>query len=70
MVNEMTDKPLDCAGNTGHIGTCEISHSDEYLAGIIALAMREGGKTCDAMKWDLVLAWKAVKALRLIGALK
>ena len=62
-----TDIAVDNAVNVGHIG---IFYSDRYLISVVAKAMRESGKTCDADSWDTVMAWEAVRVLRDMGALK
>jgi len=66
----MTDKSLDCVGNTGHIGKSEVSLSNAYLIEAVAGALLGSGKTCDEDNWHKVMAYEAIRALRLIGALK
>lgn len=51
-------------------GKIETTYSDQYLIGVVAKAMRDSGRTCDADSWDMVMAWEAIAALKRLGVLK
>lgn len=68
--DRISDLLEEAANRIVDLGVPESPLTNAFLIEAIAGALLGSGKTCDADTWHKIMAYEAVRVLRLIGALR